>query len=300
MITIYEGFPGSGKTYDAVRKIIANLQKKRRVITNIDGLNHEHQQEAIKHLTDLTDSELSGLLVVLIEKEDIAEFWKLTKPGDLIVIDEIQDYFNSRDWNKKTNREFGSWASSHRHNAQDLIMITPNQQRVESAVRDMAEWYYRYKKLNMFGSALQKKYVRFAFYGQDTEPMGKRVCSYDQRIFNCYKSYFVEDAKEIAVQKQPNVLKHPIFYLIPVVLIAFFYFFSKSSLITGDIFGSKTISHTIEKRNSIGPASAAVAAPPDQLKQARLNKEIKVEKKLIGTINARLIYRLNSGGVEIQ
>jgi zona occludens toxin len=238
MITLYEGFPGSGKTYDAVRKIISNISIGRRVLTNIDGMANSVPAEALKHITNYDDQKFKNLLVVL-SQEQTKTFWEFSKPGDLIVIDEAQNYFNSRDWNKQENRDFGRWAFEHRHNVQDLILITPSKTRIDSAVRELVEWTYGYKKLNMFGGMLQKKYVRFAYYGVEDTMLKRVTCTYDPYIFLCYQSYFADGSKEKEFQKRPNVLQHPIFYLIPIVFFFFIYFGSKSSLWTGDLFGAK-------------------------------------------------------------
>jgi len=54
MIITHEGLPGTGKTYDAIIKIISNLKKGRVVCTNIEGTDIPIHQEAIKFLSDLT------------------------------------------------------------------------------------------------------------------------------------------------------------------------------------------------------------------------------------------------------
>ena len=48
MIIGFAGTPGSGKTYEAVKKILDNLQWGRVVYTNIDGIMEPACLEAIK------------------------------------------------------------------------------------------------------------------------------------------------------------------------------------------------------------------------------------------------------------
>ena len=150
MISCYEGLPGAGKSYDAMRKLLDNLAQGRRILTNISGPDQEAKQEIIKHFLNLDDSQLKNNLVAL-QDDQVTQFWDHTKPGDLIIIDEAQNFFNARDWQTKSNREFGKWASEHRHIGVDLILITQNVERIESSVRSLIEFTYRYKKLNMFG-----------------------------------------------------------------------------------------------------------------------------------------------------
>ena len=59
----------------------------------------------------LDDSRLKENLVSL-QNDQVTEFWDHTKPGDLIIIDEAQNFFNSRDWQTKTNRAFGKWRNN--------------------------------------------------------------------------------------------------------------------------------------------------------------------------------------------
>lgn len=286
MIVLFEGFPGSGKTYDAVRKILSNLKMGRRVLTNIDGLDNEQQRQTIQHYTDLDDYQIKDLLVYLNDS-DIKRFWKFVNPGDIIVIDEAQDHFNSRDWQKDSNRQFAKWASSHRHNGNDLFLITPNQTRIEKSVRDMVEWFYRYKKMNMFGSLLQKGYIRFAFYGQDIEPIGKKICKYDTAVFLCYKSFFESDLKEHATMKHANILKHPIILSVPVVLCLMIYFLSQSSLFSGDIFGAKAFQESHQASLTPAPDEPVQSSPPANVTRP--------QKQVIGYVNGKPIYRKGNG-----
>ena len=204
MISCYEGLPGAGKTYDAMRKLLDNLAQGRRILTNISGPDQEEKQEIIKHFLNLDDSQLKKNLVAL-QDHQVTEFWDHTEPGDLIIIDEAQNFFNSRDWQTKTNRAFGKWASEHRHIGVDLILITQNVERIESSVRSLIEFTYRYKKLNMFGDLIKKKYVRFCYYGPTLDQIGQKTCTYDPKIFKCYKSYFKEGTKEIGIEKPANI-----------------------------------------------------------------------------------------------
>jgi len=220
MILCYQGSPGSGKTYDAVNRVIENLKRGRVVYTNIDGLDDSLNREVIKVLTNLDDFELSKRLVYLTS-DQICCFWKHVKSGSMIVIDEIHKWFNSRDWQSQKNREFADWASTHRHQGYDVIMVTQNIQKVDSQVRSVVEFTYEYRKLNMFGSWVNNRYICYAFMGGEAtgKPMGKNTKSYDKKIFSAYKSYVAGDRKELGIQNHFNILKHPVFYSVPVSLL---------------------------------------------------------------------------------
>ena len=260
MIIFFTGTPGSGKTYEAVEKILQNLVKGKIVYTNIDGMEDPICHEAIKSVCHLTDEQFEHQFRHFGDnKEVIQNFWNHCEKGSFIVLDEVQKFFSNRDWQTKKNKDFGDWASTHRHEGYDLIIITQNAERIDSAVRALAEWNYVYRKVNFFGGAVQKKYIVYSYSGDETSgtPLSKEVRTYKNKIFLCYKSYVSKDIKEQGFMNHVNVLKHPIFYAIPVILgICIYMVFFKSSLGTGDIFGTAAVQ--AKKLASVQPANASI------------------------------------------
>ncbi|WP_420208017.1 zonular occludens toxin domain-containing protein [Candidatus Electronema sp. JC] len=263
MITAFTGTPGSGKSYDAVRKILDNLRKGRVIYTNIRGMDSPECFEMIKLVARISDYGLAKHLRFLAD-EECKEFWLHVEPGSLIVLDEVQNIFNARDWQSKANVQFNAWASTHRHHGYDVILITQSIMRLDTAVRALVEWSYVYRKINFFGSLIQQKYICYAFAGEDTagKPLGKTPHTYDPQIFLCYQSYVSKDIKEMGVMSHVNVLKHPIFYAIPLVFCFFVYMLSKSGLIHGDLFGTEKIAAEAEARAKGVPVSRIAAAAP--------------------------------------
>jgi len=300
MIMCYEGLPGAGKTYDAMRKLLDNLSKGRRILTNIDGPQKEDKREIIRHFLDFTDSKIKALLIHLPD-DQVQQFWDHVEPGDLIIIDEAQNFFNSRDWQSKANRIFGKWATEHRHMGVDLVLITQNVERIESSVRSLVEFTYRYKKLNMFGNLIKKKYIRFCYYGPTLDQVGQKTCTYDPKIFQCYKSYFKDGTNEIGIEKPANILKHPIFYAIPLVIALFIYFFSQSSLMSGDLFGTKAISKSFEENKKVEDLAEGRQPDPDQEPgYSRHDDPGRADPlkdySLVGVINSKRIFKSKIDG----
>jgi zona occludens toxin (predicted ATPase) len=267
MITAFTGTPGSGKSYDAVRKIIDNLRQGRVVYTNIRGMDSPECFEMIKLVARLSDYGLA-LHLRFLSDEESREFWLHVPPGSLIVLDEVQNIFNARDWQSKANVQFNAWASTHRHHGYDVILITQSIMRLDTAVRALVEWTYVYRKINFFGSLIQKKYLCHAYAGEDTagQPIGKSAHTYDPQIFLCYQSYVSKDIKELGVMKHVNVLKHPVFYAIPLVFCFFVYMLFKSGLIHGDLFGTEKIAAEAEARakgvSAVASSPSAPRRPP--------------------------------------
>ena len=74
MIIGFAGTPGSGKSYEAVKKILDNLQMGRVVYTNIDGMFSPECLEAIKGVCGLSDLALIKQFHKL-DQDQMSDFW---------------------------------------------------------------------------------------------------------------------------------------------------------------------------------------------------------------------------------
>jgi zona occludens toxin (predicted ATPase) len=274
MIVFFCGTPGSGKSYEAVKKVIDNLRIGRVVCTNIDGMDDPQCQEYMKNLLGWDDYVFSQKFRFLTQKE-IMNFWKTEKVpiqmtaedvdnpawvsdvdklicphNALIIIDEVHKHYNSRDWQAQASRELGDWASTHRHYGYDLIFITQKIDKVDKQVRTLAEWTYFFRKVNFLGSLVSKRYIKYSYSGDEHEgkALAQNVQTYKPEIFKCYKSYTTADAKEVGFMSHINILKHPIFFAIPVVFgLCLYMIFGKSSIASGDLFGINKVKKIHEK-----------------------------------------------------
>ena len=266
MIIGFVGTPGSGKSYEAVKKILDNLKKGRKIYTNIEGICEPEQIEAIKAYTSLSDYEIWQQLVFLEDKK-CKEFLKYAVKGSLIVIDEVHKLFSNRNWQTDQNKEFIEWASTHRHFGFDVVLITQDIEKIDKHARSLVEWTYYYRKVNQFGSLIKNKYTVYAYQGDDHngKPLSQSNKTYDQQVFPCYKSFDSADIKELSIMSHVNVLKHPLFYSIPVVFVLLVFLISRSSMAHGDLFGAKKIMQTgIGKTEAVKVVNPAVPFSPGQ------------------------------------
>jgi zona occludens toxin len=285
MINVLEGIISAGKSYDAVRIILSNLRKKsdgsiRHVLTNMDGMFDADCLAHIKFFTGLDDWEIAEHFHKL-EHRDVPRFWKFCKPNYLVVIDETHKYFNSRDWKGEDNRACCDWASTSGHEGIDILLISQSIGKIDSQLRSLVEMTYRYRKINFFGSVINtlsliftgKKrdaYLVYAFDGEGgTSPMGTQKHFYDPRIFKCYKRYASKKIEEAGFMKGVNILRHPVFYAIPVVLGFTIYMFSKSSFSHGEIIPGmnaikqKQAAFALASKNTpSSPVAVVQALPP--------------------------------------
>ena len=249
MFIVFEGTPGSGKSYEAIIKVIDNLKLGRVIYTNIEGLDDQICREQIKFLAELSDLQLSMQLKFVPEKE-LKTFYLTADQGSFIIIDEVHKWFGNRNWSSEENTAFSKWASTHRHGGYDVLLLTQGIEKIDSHIRGLIEWTYRFKKNNMFGSFAERTYKVTAFYQDDiAHPIDRaKIRTYQSKYFGCYKSYVSKDVKELKIMPNINIFKHPLFYSIPVILIFTLYMlFFKSSIGSGDLFGAKKTLKSYEK-----------------------------------------------------
>lgn len=274
MIIGFAGTPGSGKTYEAVKKIVDNLQLGRVVFTNIRGIDAPTCREMIKCRCGLSDLALTIQLNMLSD-DQTKEFWLHIAPGALVVLDEVQNFFGCRNYKSIENQTFGAWASTHRHNGFDVVLITQAIERIDSAVRALLEWTYVFRKVNYFGSMIKNQYMCYSYGGEETngKPLSSEKRSYDKGIFACYQSYVAADIKEMGIMKHVNVLKHPVFFIIPLMIcFALYMVFFKSSIGSGDLFGTKEMMDKAGKKQVI---SAKTSTAPQETLSGTIKSSIK-------------------------
>jgi len=129
MITVIEGRPGTGKTVFLVYKILKYLSYGYTVYTNIDletSLLSDDYMSRLHHIESL---------------DDIMEL----REGK-IVLDEVQTYLNSRNWDKLDIR-FQLLLQQHRKRGLDIIGATQSVKRADVVFRELVHYFYSVKKI---------------------------------------------------------------------------------------------------------------------------------------------------------
>jgi len=129
MITVIEGRPGTGKTVFLVYKIERYLKYGYTVYTNID-LN-----------TDLLSPDELTRLHHIDSLDDI-----INVRSGKIVLDEVQTYLNSRNWDKLDIR-FQLLLQQHRKRGLDIIGATQSVKRADVVFRELVHYFYSVKKI---------------------------------------------------------------------------------------------------------------------------------------------------------
>jgi len=151
MITVVEGRPGMGKTVWLTSEVLRWLRKGYTVYTNIEI--HD-KKLALKY---------HGKLFLIEELEDIIKL----REGK-IVLDEVQTYLNSRNWDKLDIR-FQLLLQQHRKRGLDILGATQSIKRADVVFRELVQVFYRIRKIVSF--KLPKTNLAFGFlYLREYDP----------------------------------------------------------------------------------------------------------------------------------
>lgn len=150
MISLYSGTPGSGKSLNAAAKVRASLKWYRPVI----GTFHINKDCLYKN----SKYEYTYVNIYQLTPDFLVEYAKKNRPNKknpegsfLLVIDEAQRIFNSRDWNGKDRSKWITFFAEHRHLGYDIILISQNDRMLDKQIRALIEYNVIHRKLSAFG-----------------------------------------------------------------------------------------------------------------------------------------------------
>lgn len=217
MIYLYSGTPGSGKSYHAVADIRAKLARrdKNRVIANFPlGVSSDHFE-----YWDNSDICIASL-VAYAQQHHV----RGVEGQCLVVIDEAQCIFNSRDWNGKgiihsalkrdpdSRMDWIKFFSQHRKLGFNIILIAQSDKMLDKQIRALIEYDVKHIKMNNgFFFFLPTSFLAVEkWYGQHMT-LGRQVIWYRKRIAALYDSYAMFDALADAdgAQGEPRSGGHP-------------------------------------------------------------------------------------------
>lgn len=224
MIYAICGTPGSFKSCYAVQNfVLPALRKGRKVFTNIDGLSPAY----IATYYDLDPVDVENNLQVLgrvydndgtfhEDRDKIRKFYEDLPLNALVIIDEAQNYFSSRDFKEGFSADLIPWLTKHRHLGNDVVWITQNLESVDITFRRNTHLTYALRRAENLG--FKNCAFNYIFDRADTDRrhLARKMYRPDPTIFKCYSSYQEKDVKEN--RKSYNVfLRSPFFWLAIIV-----------------------------------------------------------------------------------
>lgn len=204
MILGIMGTPGAFKTAYVVQdRIVKFLKDKRPIYTNIKGLKPLH----IATYFGLDPFDCNDLIRPLgrVYRDDesfyedrslVRSFHKYVPPGSVIIIDEAQDYFSSRDFKEDFSKDLIPWMSKLRHENFDVIWITPNFDNVDITFRRTTHMFYKLVRLENLGFKSTSRINIWTTPDTTVKPLAHKSFSPSKCVFDCYDSYDLGNVKE--------------------------------------------------------------------------------------------------------
>lgn len=148
MIELFTGTPGSGKSLDAACEIRAALKRGRPVIANFEVVKDESWTGSFTYMPNnrLTVGNITTFARDYWAGKDFRE------NAILLVIDEAQLLFNSRNWSTDSNRmEFLEFLSQHRKYGYRIILICQADIMIDKQFRSLVEYECNHRKISNYG-----------------------------------------------------------------------------------------------------------------------------------------------------
>lgn len=194
MIYLYSGTPGSGKSLHTAKIIHDTLRYKRLpVIANFD-INRN--TKGIDLFTFKNNLEITPEYLYGFSKD----YWRgrsVKEDSILLVIDEAQLMFNSRNWAFGDRMAWIEFFSQHRHFGYKVIFISQHDRMIDRQIRALIEIEVKHRRLDNFGMKGKLLSLPFGgrlfcaidyYYGLN-EKVGQEWFLPKRRYFRLYDSY---------------------------------------------------------------------------------------------------------------
>lgn len=264
------GSPGSYKSVHVLEEyIVRELRKGRDVYTNLDRIN----PFAIASYYGMNVLDVDSHIHILGRVYDndgtfhedpniIRHFWENVPLNCLIVIDEAQNYFGSRDFKEDYSKTLIPYITKHRHLGHDVIYITQDLGSVDISFRRNTHITYKMLRLEHVGRKNSSKVFAYQHCDIDRRAMATSTYTPHDYAFECYSSY--ESGEVTEERKTYNVIlrnKGLWAIIIAVIVLLIFWFMGvfdvKSKIMGAAPAPKKTessiVSSTSEVKDEIDP-----------------------------------------------
>lgn len=196
MITLYDGTPGSGKSFHCIKDIVFSLTHGKNVIANFPVAVEKIQCDKKKmgKFLYVSNKNLTVKFLYDFAKKNHERGKEgLTK----LVIDEAQTKFNPRDFKASDRAEFNQFFSLHRKLGYNVLLISQNDRLIDRQIRCNIEYRVKHRKVNNFGTiGMFIPFSVFAaieyWYGIN-EKLGTNMIIFKKKLADLYDSYALFD-----------------------------------------------------------------------------------------------------------
>ena len=182
MIELYEGVPGSGKSYHAIcEKFLPWVRQGRRLYISVDGI----YLDRLALFTGIDLDTLQQQITIWKDSVEVLQAFPHVEPGSAVIIDEAQTVFRSM---QKVEPGLLRWLETHRHYGVDILLMSQDFRQMSQGVTRLIEATVKFRKLAFVG--LSKKYQgKVRGNPEDHETIRAFVGTYSPAIYAYYSSY---------------------------------------------------------------------------------------------------------------
>lgn len=188
---LYYGKVGDGKSYHVVAtEILPAVRDGRKMYVYMDGLNPRRLSQFAGRNANvvLWDNVEQVREACQIEVDDRDGVGLKIDRGSLIVVDEAQMVWDSREW-QKTGKQALAFFEYHRHFGLDVVLITQSPGRLDKGLVRLANECLHVKNLRFLSTFLGRRYVvNVRQSPQDREPVATVRGKFEDNVFACYRS----------------------------------------------------------------------------------------------------------------
>lgn len=189
MIELYEGVPGSGKSYHAIsEKFLPWVRQGRRLYIAVDGI----YLDRLALFTGIELEQLEQQITIWKDSAEVLRAFQHVEPGSAVIIDEAQTVFRSM---QKVESGLLRWLETHRHYGVDILLMSQDFRQMTQGVTRLIEATVKFRKLSFVG--LSKKYQgKVRGNPEDSEIIRAFVGTYSPAVYAYYSSYASAAIKE--------------------------------------------------------------------------------------------------------
>lgn len=202
MVSFFSGTPGSGKSLHTARILYFWVKTGKVCICNfnidLSKIKTVKKKEFVfKNNPDLTPDFLIGFAKDYAD----AHGGRIKEGSIILVLDECQLLFNSRDWVKSGRQEWLTFFTLHRHLGYDIILIAQFDRMIDRQIRSLIEYEYIHRKVSNFGwkgkilslFAFGNLFVCVKVWYPLKEKVGSEFFRAKKRYYSLYDTYLMFD-----------------------------------------------------------------------------------------------------------
>lgn len=152
MIELYSGTPGSGKSLHTAKEIRTRLRMHKRIIIGNFYVNMNVVRHRKGTYLYVPNDRLLPERLLQFSRRLSHHLGRRLKEGELLlIIDEAQLLFNSREWQQVSRNGWLSFFSQHRHYGYDIILAAQFDRMLDRQIRSLIEYEIIHRKVSRFG-----------------------------------------------------------------------------------------------------------------------------------------------------